>query len=425
MPTIPTGKMELELRRLYVRWLSHLGDETNMDKAVDRFEKQSIDLIEKMGGRTAMLGALADFPAPKRLDLSPHIGTIYSDMKQAAIQAGIQAGLNASDVARAMFRNGMDKSYHRLNRLARTETVSAYWKNAWDSIEDLPELVMVWGAESGPRTCQWCLERDGMVMESSQLRDHPNGRCTPIPTLRGLVEYKGSVRADGTIYQDPTWTKRRKPAASVAEGPGKLDPATMEADPRVIKTMKDMDDFAKGMPAPSQLTKGAAKAVDDYAKGTAYASNAHLRGQKTYRGRPIDARTKAYTRKFTKEMDQMMDASLVPEDVRVVRALGADSFGGLDKLKELVGQVYTDKGYMSTSLAEKVSSSIYNVKDAVEMQITVPKGTRALYMAGESYLRSERELLLDRSTKLAIKSVTQDPKTRKWKVIASVIPGPR
>ena len=156
MPTIPTGKMELELRRLYVRWLSRLSDNTDMNAAVDRFEKQSIDLIEKMGGRTAMLGALADFPAPKRLDLSPHIGTIYSDMKQAAIQAGIQAGLNASDVARHMFRAGMDKSYNRLNRLARTETVSAYWKNAWDSIADLPEIVIVWGSEDGPRTCAWC-----------------------------------------------------------------------------------------------------------------------------------------------------------------------------------------------------------------------------------------------------------------------------
>lgn len=219
MPTIPTGKMELELRRLYVRWLSRLSDNTDMNAAVDRFEKQSIDLIEKMGGRTAMLGALADFPAPKRLDLSPHIGTIYSDMKQAAIQAGIQAGLNASDVARHMFRAGMDKSYNRLNRLARTETVSAYWKNAWDSIADLPELVMVWGAESGPRTCQWCLERDGMVMESSQLRDHPNGRCTPIPTLRSMVEYKGSVDAGGRIYQDPAWGKpESSPQIKAASG---------------------------------------------------------------------------------------------------------------------------------------------------------------------------------------------------------------
>lgn len=427
MPTIPTGRMELELRKLYVRWVENLPKTTGPShESLKWFQDKSTELIERMGGDVARLGAIAGFPATKLLDLSPHIGTIYNEMEQVAIQAAIATGLNPNTATRAMMRAGMDKSYRRLNRLARTETVSAYWKNAWDSIADLPELVMVWGSEDGPRTCPWCRERDGMVMVSADLRDHPNGRCTPLPMLRSQVDYRGSVGPNGLIYQDPEWKRSKPPAApSVAGGPESINPETLEADPRIIRSMKDMDDFAKGMPAPSTLTDGAAKVVDDYAKGTAYASNAHLRGQRTFRGRPIDARTKAYTRKFTKEMDQMMDSSLVPEDVRVVRALGADSFGGIDKLQELVGKVYTDKGYMSTSLAEKVSSSIYNVADAVEMQITVPKGTRALYMAGESYLRSERELLLDRGTQLSIKSVTLDPKTKRWKVIASVIPGPR
>lgn len=204
MATVPTGRMELELRRLYFRWLHSLGDDTNMDKAVDRFEKQSIALIDRLGGQAASLGALAGFPVPKRLDLSPHVGTIYSDMKQAAIQAGIQAGLNASTVARAMFRNGMDKSYHRLNRLARTETVSAYWKNSWDSIEGL-DLVMVWSSETGPRTCDYCLSRDGLVVEDRNVRDHPNGRCTLLPTLASQVKYKGTLQPDGSVTQDPKW----------------------------------------------------------------------------------------------------------------------------------------------------------------------------------------------------------------------------
>ena len=425
MPTIPTGHMERELKRLYLQWVHQLPqNEDNLHNYVEKFRKSSIKLVDKMGGDIARLGVPADFPAPKTLDLSLRTGTIYQDMELAAIQAQIGTGLNPQDTARALQRAGVDKSYRRLERLARTETVSAYWKNSWDSIEGLG-LVMVWGAENGPRTCQWCLERDGLVMESSDLRDHPNGRCTPLPTHPSQVEYRGSVRADGQIYQDPAWSKKTPPMSNVAGGPEAIDPMTLEADPRVIKSMKDMDDFAKNMPAPSSLTPNAAKVVDDYAKGSAYSVNSVLRGQKTIAGRPIDARTKAFSKKFTKDMDKMMDASLTPEDVRVVRALGADSFGGIDKLKAMVGEIYEDSGYMSTSLAEKVSSSIYNVADAVEMQITVPKGTRAVYMAGESYLRSERELLLDRKTKLSIKSVTQDPKTKKWKVIATVIPGPR
>ena len=210
MPTIPTGKMERELRAAYLRWLAGVSlDSKNISSKVDAFERQSIELIEKMGGQTASLGALAGFPVPKRLDLSPHVGTIYSDMKQAAIQAGMMIGLNATDVARQMFNAGMDKSFHRLNRLARTETVSSYWKNAWDSVADLPALVMVWGSEDGPRTCAWCRERDGLVMESSGLRDHPNGRCTPIPKLRSQVDYRGSISPDGSIYQDSAWGKSK------------------------------------------------------------------------------------------------------------------------------------------------------------------------------------------------------------------------
>lgn len=232
MATVPTGKMERELRRLYMQWVQQLPNhEQDLHNYVAKFQDKSMDLIEKMGGNVARLGALAGFPAPRRLDLSPHIGTIYSDMELAAISAQISLGLNPRQTAQELVRAGVDKSYRRLERLARTETVSAYWKNAWDSIEDLPELVMVWGAESGPRTCQWCLERDGMVMESSALRDHPNGRCTPIPTLRSMVEYKGSVDAGGRIYQDPAWTKASPASPSIQAPPESRPSVSTEGSP--------------------------------------------------------------------------------------------------------------------------------------------------------------------------------------------------
>lgn len=210
MPTIPTGRLELELRRLYLQWAHQLPrHRDDLPAYTAKFRRDSLALIERIGGRIAMMGAIADFPVPRWLDLSQHIGTIYDDLKQAAIAAGISIGMNPTDVARAMMRSGMDSSFYRLNRLARTETVSAYWKNAWNSSEGL-DLVMVWGAESGPRTCQWCLDRDGMVMTSPELRDHPNGRCTPIPTLPSRVEYIGSVKADGTVFQDPNWDRTPK-----------------------------------------------------------------------------------------------------------------------------------------------------------------------------------------------------------------------
>lgn len=466
MGTVPTGMMERELRKLYRTWVSGLPEhEAGLDEYIGTFEKKSKTVIEKFGGRAASYGAFAGFPAPKRLELDPVVDYIYDEMRQAAVTAGIVAGLNAKVMARAMLNGGMDKSYRKLERFARTETVRAYWNNSWDSAEGL-DLVMVWSSEHGPRTCQYCDSRDGLVVEDRSIRDHPNGRCTLLPMLASRVKYKGTLQPDGSVTMDPTFAKSKVAGAKASKsaGPtteaqrdplsGKANPAapskvatsvakapapvsanplstagrtsvTPPTNPRIIKSVKDMQDFGKNMPTPSSLSAGAADLVDGYAKGTAYGVNAALRKQKTFRGGPVDARTKAYSKKFTKEMDKMMDASLIPEDVRVVRALGADSFGGIDELQKLAGKVYSDKGYMSTSLAEKTSSAIYNVADAVDMEIVVPKGTRALYMAGESYLKSERELLLDRGTQLAVQSVTYDERKKKWKLIATVIPGPR
>lgn len=208
---VPTNKLEVELRKLYLQWLAALPDHQNdLAAYLTVFQQSSEALIQQLGGAIAARGVWGEsnFPAPTLLPLSPHFGTIYDAMQQAAIQAGIAAGLQATDVARQMLNAGLDTNFRRLTLRARTETVSAYWKNAWDSIADLPDLVMVWGTEHSPRTCPWCLQRDGMVMASPDLRDHPNGRCTPKPTLIKQVEYKGSVNAEGDIFWDPNWAQQ-------------------------------------------------------------------------------------------------------------------------------------------------------------------------------------------------------------------------
>lgn len=210
---VPTGQMERELRAAYLRWLTTLdADMTAAEarKAVGVFEATSRGIITKLGGQAASLGALAGFPVPKVLELSPVAGVVYDEMKQAAVKASIIAGLNSTDAARQMFNAGLDSSFKRLNRLARTETVSAYWKNTWDSVAEMDELVLIWGSEIGPKTCDYCLERDGLVVEDDSIRDHPQGRCTLKPTLRSKVDYKGTLNADGSITQDPAWGAKRK-----------------------------------------------------------------------------------------------------------------------------------------------------------------------------------------------------------------------
>lgn len=226
MGTVPTGTMERELRKLYLRWVMGLSyDNGSMEDQITAFVIQSEKLIASMGGRVASLGALGDFPTPKLLELSPYMGKIYDQMQQAVIQAGIVAGLNSRAVAQAMFRAGMDKSYRRLERLARTETTNAYWRNTWSSVADLPDIVLVWGSEESPRTCDYCRERDGLVVDDPSIRDHPNGRCTLIPTHRSQLEYKGTLRADGSIYMDPRWADQRVKGARAKASAG---PTTAE-----------------------------------------------------------------------------------------------------------------------------------------------------------------------------------------------------
>lgn len=210
MGTVPTGKLERELRALYLRWLAGVPrHEDDLASYITKFRVDSTKLIARLGGQTAALGALADFPVPKVLELSPYAGAVYDQMQLAAVQAGIGAGLQATDVARQMLNAGLDKSFRRLNRLARTETVSAYWKNQWDSVADLPLLVMVWSSEESKRTCDYCIARDGLVVEDPNIRDHPNGRCTLAPTLRSRVAYKGTLMPDGSVYMDPRWADQR------------------------------------------------------------------------------------------------------------------------------------------------------------------------------------------------------------------------
>lgn len=248
MGTVPTGQMERELRKAYLQWLAGVGrHQDDLQSYVSQFEATSRSIITRFGGHAASLGALADFPVPKLLELSPVANVVYDQMKQSAIQAGIQAGLQATDVARQMLHAGLDKSFNRLNRLARTETVSAYWQNQWKSTEDLPMIVMVWGSEESKRTCDYCRSRDGLVVEDSSIRDHPQGRCTLIPTLRSQVKYKGTLEPDGSVTMDPRWdpahpdTKTKPPVFDTPPNksiPNVIAPAHKPAELRIRPTPK-------------------------------------------------------------------------------------------------------------------------------------------------------------------------------------------
>lgn len=417
MPTIPTGELERELRKRYLRFVTGLAmDANNLDQKLRDFEAAQLALIEKMGGRTAMLGSLGDFPVPKSLDLSPWAGTVYQEMQTAAIRAGIIAGSSSKEAAQAMFRAGMDKSYRKLERLARTETTNAYWKNAFNSIADLPLLVMLWGSEDGPRTCQWCRERDGLVISGSEVRDHPNGRCTPIPTLRSQVKYRGSVDRDGSMFYDPAWDKPElnRPASfqEVTGDPlsrdldtqldsrlNKFRPASYEDLPSgamtssqklAVKkyTTTDFEDMNKAL---AKRTQGGAD-VPHWMKdsGLGIDDLAQALGDGDITPREFDAykawKTNLKAPKSVAEMnaDELQSYLLsnkTSKDMMVKR--GTQEYSNLD-LK--VGDSYTSPHIMSTSSHTSPNRDFDPMEYAdrpVQMEIYMPAGTKGAALSSE------------------------------------------
>ena len=206
MATVPTGRMEAELEAYYHQWVMGLASvsQSDLPAYVREFQRGSELIIRQHGGEVVRLGTLAGFPPPREVPLSLHADHIYDAMELAAIRAGIGQGLNARSIAKHMFDAGMDAEFYKLERLARTEVVSAYWAHQWDQASGL-DLVMVWSAESGKRTCPWCLAKDGVVVKDKSIRDHPNGRCTLRPTLPSDVPIRS------TAGHNPRFTRDHKP----------------------------------------------------------------------------------------------------------------------------------------------------------------------------------------------------------------------
>lgn len=179
MATVPTGKMEQELKRLYLLWVREIPtDPTKLKSHIARFLKQVDSVVAKHGGEAVRTGHKLGFPDPRKVDYSEKLSDVKSDFTNAIIRAGMHLGQNAGTIASALdMANVGDTAFYKLQRTARTEVVKAYWENQWRAAEGL-DLVLVWSAENGSRTCYQCLARDGLVVKHKNVRDHPNGRCT-------------------------------------------------------------------------------------------------------------------------------------------------------------------------------------------------------------------------------------------------------
>lgn len=187
--------------------------------------------------------------------------------------------------------------------------------------------------------------------------------------------------------------------------------------PQKITNAADAKAFARTMP---KLTADAKEALLNYS-GSHYSSlNMYLRQgtRNLYKGLSPSRRTQLgkVLRNHQAEIDKAMVP--MPSSVLVQRQLDVRSFAGAKgDPASMVGKLYEDKAYMSTSLGGSTATGA----PGVLMQITVPKGAKAVYIGDNSHFKEERELLLARGSRLAVTAATQR-KDGTWLIQATALP---
>jgi hypothetical protein len=147
------------------------------------------------------------------------------------------------------------------------------------------------------------------------------------------------------------------------------------------------------------LSRVEKSAVNDYQNESYRNVNRILRGQEvTGFGNKEKIREEAnktiagVDKAFTK-------APRLKETTKVLRGVNEKDVASILSAKNPVGKTLTDKAYVSTTLRK----GGYYLDRKVVMEITVPKGTKVLQPRGGN--RREREVLLNRGTKLKVTGV--------------------
>jgi len=151
------------------------------------FNSLPVDAIEDLVG---MLG--------NGTPLNSLLKEAYKDSAEGVSQAlleGLARGISPQQIAREM-SSGLGLGLERITLIARTEQLRV-WRTS--SQRQYAESGVVLGQKrlAAKDACMACLMSDGEFIPLDQvLTDHPRGRCTSVPVVRGAPE--------------PTWTTGRE-----------------------------------------------------------------------------------------------------------------------------------------------------------------------------------------------------------------------
>ena len=326
----------------------------------------------------------------------------------------------------------IDTSRYNAERIARTETkrvtyVAHDHAYADMGVEELKYYTA--GMKSSSTVCNICKADNGKIYkrgEEPTLPRHPNCKCVYIPHVpdtfgdNELNELTGSVRGAENYEK---WIEANKdkinPDGSIKDGwerdwknGGKLVNKNAPKGEEVIDfSGMDEDGIRKWESNyykynTPNLTKREIEALDDYGEGGYGAINGVLRykeGSPEYEklAKSYGADTLARAKKEAEDLSGAISKFELNDTIIVQRAerdvshiTGSDN--SLEALQGMVGKTYTEKGFTSTSLHYQ-SKFEGSSKDAVHLEIVVPKGSKGAYI--DKYVaKNEHEFLLDKNT---------------------------
>ena len=191
---------------------------------------EAMSVVAEAAGVTASFNTLPIAATANMIGLagdgSP-LRSILADASKVGPQAlgdalvrGVALGYNPRKMAKMAMRDGLGKSYTRMELVARTESLRSYREAARQNYILNSDIIRGYRRRCArsARTCIACIALDGTEYPLDvPFEEHPNGRCVAIPILRS-----GQGAPMGETARE--WFERQPEKTQLEMmGPGRLE----------------------------------------------------------------------------------------------------------------------------------------------------------------------------------------------------------
>jgi len=280
-------------------------------------------------------------------------------------------------------------------RIARTEVARGVVNGSLLGYKQMDVEIVEWVTNEG--SCELCDAMQGELMSIEEAMGsiplHPNCYCFWIP--------RPDLNKKPIIPEVP-----KEPKVPITKPKAKPKPSAEKYKyPPSGELLDELKDFGLNS---TELKIPLARIDIGYMRARYFGTSASFKTNGALRGTvKLTSAEMEFQKEIVKRMSTAIDKSFVKNNIVAYRGIAAN----FPEIK--VGEVFIDKGFMSTSFHKK-HSLVNFAKDGKLMEIHIPKGTRALYEYDVLKKHSELELVLQKETKLrkiSEKVITESGKT--------------